>query len=410
MAEKAIHKEIADTLFDLQQFSKVITCKNCGKEFSPQQKNQIFCCPKCKKAFFRQKTEEQIKVRFQRIQHSEAPPPKNLSEKAKEAVELYKKKKGLGTIARALKESKSNVRRRLIYAGVYKPRPEQNTLARKGTGKFSKVLQRERIMKREEGWRDRMAVCLRNLRRGIKIEVTCKTEGWSSKGIWRRLKGKEILMRWISSHAFDLENVSDHRQDRVLRHRIAVCLWNFHRHKIAVETFCHSKGWNPSLVWNYLHKSRAYRKIKATRPAKAANALQYENSRKFNWRSKKYATETKFQDAIEKLLNDFHFAFEREKKFSGNRSRIDFEIKGSIHLECKICTKSSIFMKAIGQALQSKEQEKEVWLVIPDDIRVRPDQLETLKRHQIQKFSETDLRKKLALLEIVDEKDTGKKM
>jgi|GEM_PF-4655959 len=387
-------------LFDLQQFSKAIICQNkkCGKEFIPRNKQQRkFCCEDCKKVFFRRNGYEKTKARFQQIQHAEVPLPKNLSEKDKKAVKLYTKNKwGLGRIARQLKESKTNVRRRLIFAGVYKPTPEQNTLAKKGTGKFSNVLRRERVIKRKEEWRHRVAVCLWNLRHGIEIKVTCKSEGWGSSSIWKYLKDKHRLLRWISSHSSNFENISNHRLVRILRHRIAVCLWNFYRHKIAVETFCHSKGWNPSLVWNYLHRSKAYKKLKVLRPAIVANALQYENGRKYDWRSKKYATETKFQDAIEQCLKDFSITYEREKKFPKNRSRIDFEINSSIHLECKIHTKSSVFLKVFGQALQSKAAKKEFWLVIPEDIKIHEDQLEILEQQQIHVFSETDLPEKLA--------------
>jgi hypothetical protein len=88
-----------------------------------------------------------------------------------------------------------------------------------------------------------MAVCLWNFRHGIKIEVTCKSERWSSKSIWNRLRDKKILLRWISSHLSNIESVSDQRRVRILRHRIAFCFWNYHRHRIGVETTCHSKGW-----------------------------------------------------------------------------------------------------------------------------------------------------------------------
>ena len=121
----------------------------------------------------------------------------------------------------------------------------------------------------------------------------------------------------------------------------------------------------------------------------------------FEWRSRKYSKEKQFQDVIEQLLNDFHFDFVREKKFIRTRNRIDFEVNGSIHIECKICTKSSTFWIAIGQAFQSKMEKKEIWIVIPDDISVRKDPLELLQEYQIEVFNETGLREKLAGREVV---------
>jgi len=63
--------------------------------------------------------------------------------------------------------------------------------------------------------------------------------------------------------------------------------------------------------------------------------------------------------------------------------------------ECKICTKSNIFSRAIGQAFLAKAEKKDVWFVIPDDISMRKDQVELLQQFQIPIFSETSLRQKL---------------
>jgi hypothetical protein len=129
---------------------------------------------------------------------------------------------------------------------------------------------------------------------------------------------------------------------------------------------------------------------------------QYERSRVFDWRSKKYPTEEEFQDAIEQLLKDFQTAFVREKKLIQSRSRMDFELNASTFLECKICTKSNIFSRAIGQAFLAKAEKKDVWFVIPDDITIRKDQLDLLQQFQIPIFSETSLRQKLAGQEPVE--------
>ena len=81
---------------------------------------------------------------------------------------------------------------------------------------------------------------------------------------------------------------------------------------------------------------------------------------------------------------------------------MDFELNASTFLECKICTKSNIFSRAIGQAFLAKAEKKDVWFVIPDDITIRKDQLDLLQQFQIPIFSETSLRQKLAGQEPVE--------
>ena len=165
---------------------------------------------------------------------------------------------------------------------------------------------------------------------------------------------------------------------------------------------CHLVPAVEAEVSEYLYRNDEYKEWRASHPAKPANVKQYERSRVFDWRSKKYPTEEEFQDAIEQLLKDFQTAFVREKKLIQSRSRMDFELNASTFLECKICTKSNIFSRAIGQAFLAKAEKKDVWFVIPDDITIRKDQLDLLQQFQIPIFSETSLRQKLAGQEPVE--------
>jgi hypothetical protein len=234
-------------------------------------------------------------------------------------------------IANLQDKSHSQIRRDLIDAGVYKPTPEQNRRAKKGTGPYSRIRKHEMSEDRKKEWERKVNICLENLKQGT-----------------------------------------------------------------GVETTCHANGWTPAGVWFYLYRNDEYKKWKAAHPAKQANAIQYERSRLFDWRSKKYQTEEKFQDAIEQLLKDFHAVYVREKKLKDYRSRMDFELNASTYLECKTCTKSNIFMRAIGQALIAQGESKNVWIVIPDDIKVRPDQQKILEKNQILRFKEAEFREKLA--------------
>ena len=325
-----------ETLFDLNEIGEKRICANttCGKEFLPAQKKQRFCCPKCKRQFFQRKEDARIKARFEFIQHNDVPLPQDLNEEDRQAVELYldtTRKYGIRAIAHWQGRSYSRIRRVLIDAGVYRPTPEQNRRARKGSGLYSRIRKREISEERKREWERKVKICLENLKQGI-----------------------------------------------------------------GVETTCHANGWTPAGVWFYLYRNDEYKKWKAAHPAKPANVKQYERSRLFDWRSKKYPTEGKFQDAIERLLKDLQVTYVREKKLLQSRSRMDFELYGSTFLECKIVTKSNIFSRAIGQAFLAKAEKKDVWFVIPDDVSMRKDQVELLQQFQIPIFSETSFRQKLA--------------
>jgi len=400
MANKAAAKETADTLFDLQQCSNRKACKNCGQEFLPQQKRQVFCCPKCKRTFFHRKTDQEIQARFELIQHTDVPLPENLSDKDKEAVELYTKRNyGIRAIARWQNRNHTVVRNALIKAGVFKLKTGQNRRDLKGTGPCSRILQKQRIEEREKEWRHKMAVCLWNYYRNrISVKATCDVNGWRFSSILCRLNERQGYRKWSVSNPPEDENFLDHRQVRILRHRVAVCLRNF-RYGKAIETTCHENGWNPSLVWNYLHKSKAYKKLKAARPSKAENVKQYKDRSKWNWHSKIYLEESDFQKVIRQLLEESGMVCDPEKQLRHSQSRADFGVNGSIYVDCKISTKP--FWGAIGQAVHYKNEGKEVWIVIPDDVAVRSDQLETLEKDGIQVLSETTLREKLAGREVV---------
>jgi len=154
-----------DTLFDLRDFSEKRICATCGKEFLPTQKQQRFCCPKCKRVFFQRKEDQRIKARYESTKGKEEPLPENLSERVKEAVKLYlgigrKKRLGIRAIANLQDVSHIQIRRDLIEAGVYKPTPEQNRRARKGTGPYSRVRKREMSEERKKEWERKVKVCV----------------------------------------------------------------------------------------------------------------------------------------------------------------------------------------------------------------------------------------------------------
>jgi predicted RNA-binding Zn-ribbon protein involved in translation (DUF1610 family) len=337
-----------ETLFDLRELSEKRACATCGKEFLPSQKPQRFCCPKCKRVFFQRKEAARIKARFEFIQHNQVPLPENISQIDKEALELYTDpKRNYGIRAIARWQNRSHSQIRRVLIEL---------------GAYTPTPEQNR-----------------RARKGI--------------GPYSKVRKREM---------------SEERKKEWER-KVQVCLENL-KQGVKVETTCHANGWTPAGVWFYLYRNNEYKEWKAAHPAKPANVKQYERSRAFDWRSKKYPTEDEFQDAIEQLLKDFQVPFVREKKLVRSRSRMDFELYASTFLECKICTKSNIFARAIGQAFLARAEKKDVWFVIPDDISMRKDQLELLQEFQIPIFSETSFRQKLAGQEPVQvqTKTTGK--
>ena len=201
--------EATGTLFDLQPYCKEDACKNCGQEYSPSHKRQLFCCPKCKRAFFNRTTERLMHARFQLIQDFDLPSPK-LSQKDKEAVELYtKKKRGIKSIAWWQGRKHVVVRRALIRAGVYRPDPKHNGTAKTGTGAASRILRRQRMEQRENEWRHRIAVCLWNLRRGQAVEATCHSHGWRPPSVWNHVGKNGTYRKWKAAHPAKAQSVQD---------------------------------------------------------------------------------------------------------------------------------------------------------------------------------------------------------
>lgn len=144
-------------------------------------------------------------------------------------------------------------------------------------------------------------------------------------------------------------------------------------------------------------RNKTYKKWKASHPSKAENIKNYQSSKDYKWRSKNYPNELAFQNAIEIFLKESGIEYVREKKCVHSRSRTDFEINKSTYLECKTATKPTSFNEAIGQAIQYKTlDQKEVWVVVPDDVLVRRDQLETLEKNGILALNETSFRLKLS--------------
>jgi hypothetical protein len=105
------------------------------------------------------------------------------------------------------------------------------------------------------------------------------------------------------------------------------------------------------------------------------------------WITEHFRNETELQNAIQLILRAEGIWHIREcKAFGPGRSRSDFGLLTSQHgdfylyLEAKIETKSTSFDRAIGQALRNTVQNQhKTWIVLPDDVKIGTDQLQTLR-------------------------------
>jgi hypothetical protein len=86
--------------------------------------------------------------------------------------------------------------------------------------------------------------------------------------------------------------------------------------------------------------------------------------------SKQFKTEAAFCDAIEAILSDGHFDYEREYVCWNTDARADFKTSSpTLLLEAKIEVSGTSFDRAIGQAARYKKLElHRVWIVLPDDV------------------------------------------
>lgn len=119
--------------------------------------------------------------------------PAQLTGKNAEIVELKRNHPDWGskTIARVAGSSHTQVRRVLKKAGLYHPHPKHNGFTKRGSRKYSRILKAERRKEREDKLRtlrQRMAQCLRQLRKGVSIEQTCREGNWHYEGIISALR------------------------------------------------------------------------------------------------------------------------------------------------------------------------------------------------------------------------------
>lgn len=188
---------------------------------------------------------------------------------------------------------------------------------------------------------------------------------------------RKILIQWAvyrSEERLDQQQArsQERRQavitrEKLTRHRLAVCLSNL-RHGVGVETTCKTEGWNIKSIWNDLGRRKSYRMFVRRRnrrwPDKRAVGKQY---------SRKYLTESAFQDVVEGVLAHSGLEYVRECRLFGCRTRVDFRLADNSFLECKVAVNSGQTYEFIGQAVHYKEFADRIVLCIPSDVQMRSD-------------------------------------
>ncbi len=106
-----------------------------------------------------------------------------------EIIRLYTTEKlGLKAICRYMSDgiTLANIRSILVESGVYEgiERPMQMVRER-----------RDQVVRDEKERRQRMAVCLWQLRNGVGVETTCRRQGWNRKSIWNDLRTRQSYWR-----------------------------------------------------------------------------------------------------------------------------------------------------------------------------------------------------------------------
>lgn len=156
-------------------------------------------------------------------------------------------------------------------------------------------------------------------------------------------------------------------REKTARHRMAICLWNL-RKGLGVETTCRREGWNVKSIWNDLGRRKSYRAFALRRkrkwPDKRAVGKHY---------SRKYLTESTFQDTIEGILQSLRLQYIRECKLVDCRTRVDFKLADNSFIECKVAVNSGQTQKFIGQAVHYKEFTERIILCVPADVQMRSD-------------------------------------
>jgi hypothetical protein len=196
-------------------------CKECGKEFEKAKGHpyQIFCSKKCKLKE-RARVETAKEKRVKSIGHELSglvPRREPKGERDKEIVRYFDEGFAMRAIAHKMGITHRYVLKRLVLLGCHVPDKANNRRHLKGRGPHSRNPNNEEIQRRKkelelsrEAWRARLkingelqsvkalirkrrqsAVVLRNLKKGIGFQTTCKQNGWSFSALYEFIRGRK---------------------------------------------------------------------------------------------------------------------------------------------------------------------------------------------------------------------------
>jgi len=190
-------------------------CNHCGKDTGSKARH---VCDQCRET----KQAGALKSRLAQIQAGtadEIPPsdPKHLR-----VYTLYKEGFGIGNIEKVTGINRKIVREILIKSGVYKPDPNRNGKAKKGTGEQSRILMAIRRKEKEQQAKElrlKMATCLKNLRKGIGVQRTCVDNGWSWQSVYQNLCKNKTYRLFRDRFEPSCDRQSTKRKSRTLSRR-----------------------------------------------------------------------------------------------------------------------------------------------------------------------------------------------
>lgn len=229
-----------------------------------------------------------------------------------QAVAEYEKlgRTGLKSLAAKWKIGHINLRRRLIVIGIYKPEPTKKDETRPGSRYHAE-------------WKEKLN------------------------------KQKKI-------------------DDKPLRDAVAMCLRNWYRQGVPIETTARSTSFCYQTIWNKVRKNKVYRSRMAKRKADAGRRSLWSRRR---FITRQWSNEKQMVESIVASLG----VCNTEVRLGSAEAYVDIEHNETLY-ECKASTRSHDVFEAMGQCICYRlNTNKPLVLVFPADCDIRTHAAEALK-------------------------------
>jgi hypothetical protein len=289
-----------------------------------------FCSNECaQKANHRRTWERQKQIRDTPVSGGSVKPSASLSDADIEAVCLYREcKLGLGSISKAQGRDKKLVRDSLIKAGVYRPDPKHNGVAKKGTGAQSRMPSPEELERRQA-------------EKQRKADEKTKLK--------RTMVAKALILCWRKGYRFE-------RAQKEIGHPIS------NHYSAAVKS--------PTIERLYRKWPKVGFRYSLSNTTRTGNRLSY--SRQFKY-------EAAFSDHVEQRLLTMGCVYKREWGV-GDNTRCDFYIPAiRLLIECKVDARTKECHTAAGQCFNYRRNGySNIMILMPDDVVIDAERMAEL--------------------------------